>query len=168
MKKNEFGTEISLLEGSKDILSKRAIIDKGIANGTKKWYEFQQIKIDFPFHRKYIVYPDISSSVNFSFAENTLLDMTCFGIPTDSKSLLGILNSNLVKTYLNSICVKARGGYLRLKSQYILKIPIPLSFENDGLNNLVERVLNEVEDYVKKQTTFSKYLQSQFSNRKTS
>ena len=89
--------------------------------------------------------------------------MTCFGIPTDSKSLLGILNSSLVKTYLNSICVKARGGYLRLKSQYVLKIPIPSNFENDELNNLVTRVLKEVGNYVKIQSTFSKYLQSQYT-----
>ena len=161
VEENEFITEFSFLEASRETLSKRAIIDKGIVNGTKKWYEFQQIKLDFPFHSKYIVYPDISSSVNFSFAENTLLDMTCFGIPTSSKSLLGILNSSLVKTYLTSICVKARGGYLRLKSQYVLKIPIPINYENDDLNNLVTRVLNEVGNYVKIQSTFSKYLQSQ-------
>ena len=160
---NEFSTEFYFLEASRETLSKRAIIDKGIVSGTKKWYEFQQIKVDFPFQSKYIVYPDISSSVNFSFAENTLLDMTCFGIPTDSKSLLGILNSSLVKTYLNSICVKARGGYLRLKSQYVLKIPIPSNFENDELNNLVTRVLKEVGNYVKIQSTFSKYLQSQYT-----
>ena len=89
--------------------------------------------------------------------------MTCFGIPTDSQSLLGILNSSLVKIYLNSICVKARGGYLRLKSQYILKIPIPVNFEIEALDNLVGKILVEVENYIKIQSTFSKYLQSKFS-----
>ena len=133
--------EFDLLEEKKDVLSKRAIIDKGLLNNSKKWYELQQIKLDFPFKSKYIVYPDISSTVNFSFAQNVLIDMTCFGIPSNSNSLLGILNSKLIESYLNTKCVKARGGYLRLKSQYILNIPIPKEFESEPLNKAVEYIL---------------------------
>lgn len=96
------------------------------------------IKLDFPYTQEYIVYPDISSSVNFTLTENVLMDMTCFGLPSNSRSILGILNSKLVEVYLNSVCVKARGGYLRLKSQYILNIPLPDDFENTMLGKLVE------------------------------
>ncbi|MBI9037184.1 MAG: N-6 DNA methylase [Bacteroidales bacterium] len=138
---NNYKQEFDFLEEKKNILSQRAIIDKGLINNSKKWYEFQQIKLDFPFKTKYIVYPDISSTVNFTFADDVLIDMTCFGIPSNSKSLLGILNSSLMKAYLNTICVKARGGYLRLKSQYILNIPIPTNYENDSLNITVEKML---------------------------
>jgi type I restriction-modification system DNA methylase subunit len=134
--------EFDFLEGFKEVLSRRAIIDKGLVNNSKKWYEFQQIKLDFPYNRKFIVYPDISSTVNFTFAEDVLFDMTCFGIPSNSKSLLGILNSRLIRAYLNTICVKARGGYLRLKSQYISKIPIPTNYENDSINASVGNMLN--------------------------
>ena len=73
---------LSFLEKDKDKLSNRAIIDKGIEKGTKKWYEYQQIKLNFPFREDYIVYPDISSTVNFTIAKDVLIDMTCFGLPT--------------------------------------------------------------------------------------
>lgn len=163
IKEEDYKTEFSFLEKDKSILCKRAIIDKGIISGTKKWYEFQQIKTDFPFNTRYIVYPDISSTVNFTFADNVLLDMTCFGIASDSKSLLGILNSTLIKTYLNTICVKARGGYLRLKSQYILKIPIPNNYSSDVLDNAVSKMMLYTLELDNIESKFAKYLQSQLA-----
>lgn len=159
---DDYETEFTFLERDKSILSKRAIIDKGIISGAKKWYEFQQIKNDFPFDTKYIVYPDISSTVNFTFADKVLLDMTCFGIASDSNSLLGILNSNLIKTYLNTICVKARGGYLRLKSQYILKIPIPNNYSSVVLDDVVNKMMLNTLELDNIESKFTKYLQSKF------
>jgi type I restriction-modification system DNA methylase subunit len=164
----EFKDEFSFLGRDKELLSKRAIIDKGIISGTKKWYEFQQIKNDFPFNTKYIVYPDISSTVNFTFANDVLLDMTCFGIASDSNSLLGILNSNLIKAYLNTICVKARGGYLRLKSQYILKIPIPKNYLNTSLDNVVNKMILETSELDNVENKFQTYLKQKFQLEKLS
>ena len=164
----EFNDEFSFLARDKELLSRRAIIDKGIISGAKKWYEFQQIKNDFPFNTKYIVYPDISSTVNFTFANDVLLDMTCFGIASDSNSLLGILNSTLIKAYLNTICVKARGGYLRLKSQYILKIPIPKNYLNASLDNVVNKMIFETSELDNIENKFQKYLKQKFQLEKLS
>ena len=158
----EFNDEFSFLGRDKELLSRRAIIDKGIISGAKKWYEFQQIKNDFPFNTKYIVYPDISSTVNFTFANDVLLDMTCFGIASDSNSLLGILNSTLIKAYLNTICVKARGGYLRLKSQYILKIPIPKNYLNTSIDNVVNKMILETSELDNIENKFQNYLKQKF------
>jgi len=133
--------EYNFLSNNRDALSRRAIIDIGLISGTKKWYEFQQIKLDFKYHLEYIIYPDISSDVNFTLVSDKLMDMTCFGIPSNSKSLLGILNSKLIKTYLETICVKARGGYLRLKNQYLLQLPIPEKFEQEQLDIKVTEML---------------------------
>ncbi len=152
---------LSFLEKNKDKLSNRAIIDKGIEKGTKKWYEYQQIKLDFPFHNEYIVYPDISSTVNFTIAKNVLIDMTCFGLPTNSKSILGILNSKLIEAYLNSVCVKARGGYLRLKSQYILNIPLPENYESQNLSNAVESILEIYSSFNNQTINFKSFIISQ-------
>ncbi|WP_289039182.1 N-6 DNA methylase [uncultured Zobellia sp.] len=153
----------SFLEKNKDKLSIRAIIDKGIEKGTKRWYEYQQIKLDFPFHEEYIVYPDISSSVNFTIAKDVLIDMTCFGLPTNSKSVLGILNSKLIEVYLNSVCVKARGGYLRLKSQYILNIPLPEIFESKDLNSAVVSVLDTYASFNNQKRKFINFVLNQNS-----
>ena len=152
---------LSFLESDKVKLSNRAIIDDGILKGTKKWYEFQQIKLDFPFSDEYIVYPDISSSVNFTLTKNVLIDMTCFGLPTNSKSVLGILNSKLIEVYLNSVCVKARGGYLRLKSQYILNIPLPDNYESSNLNIIVEQVLEYHSQSFNQNKKFIQFILSQ-------
>ncbi len=152
---------LRFLETDKVKLSNRAIIDEGILKGTKKWYEFQQIKLDFPFSDEYIVYPDISSSVNFTITKNVLIDMTCFGLPTNSKSVLGILNSKLIEVYLNSVCVKARGGYLRLKSQYILNIPLPDNYENSNLNTIVEMVLEYNSELFNQNKKFIQFILSQ-------
>ena len=89
--------------------------------------------------------------------------MTCFGIPSNSKSLLGILNSNLIKGYLDSICVKARGGYLRLKSQYILQIPIPKKYCNEELDKLIDLMLQIQSKTQLLSNKFQIYLQSQIS-----
>ena len=152
---------LSFLEKDKDKLSNRAIIDKGIEKGTKKWYEYQQIKLNFPFREEYIVYPDISSTVNFTIAKDVLIDMTCFGLPTNSKSVLGILNSKLIEVYLNSVCVKARGGYLRLKSQYILNIPLPENFESKDLNSAVTLVLETYSSFNDQKRKFINFVLSQ-------
>lgn len=159
----KFPSLFNFLEGYKDNLSSRAIIDKGIEKGTKRWYEYQQIKTDFPYNEKYIIYPDISNGVNFSIVENSLYDMTCFGIPTDSKNLLGILNSKLICTYLNAICVKARGGYLRLKNQYICKIPLPELFEKSRIEDEVDVILNLNSEFYKVENQFVNFIINTFN-----
>jgi hypothetical protein len=121
-------------------LESRAIIREGLIKGTKKWYEYQQIKTNFDY-RKYLIYPDISKGVNFTLAESIPYDMTCFGIEDEGEELLSILNSKLVNLILEKICVKARGGYLRLKSQYINLLPIPKNYKEVGTKNLVTELM---------------------------
>lgn len=121
-------------------LKNRAIIKDGLKTGTKSWYEYQQIKLDFAYD-EYIIYPDISNGSNFTIAKTFPYDMTCFGIQSSSRGLLAILNSKLIRAYLESITVKARGGYLRLKSQYINSIPIPTGFDNHLFVEKTENVI---------------------------
>lgn len=151
----------------KDKLSKRAIISDGIKNGTKKWYELQQIKTDFNY-KSYIIYPDISKSTNFTIANNKYYDMTCFGIENDSLQLLGILNSRLVKEYLEMVCVKAKGGYLRLKSQYINNIPIPSNYFNEELKSRVQHIISQTKNFQEVQQSLFQLLQSKYEGIKIS
>lgn len=157
--KNDRAT--SQLVDFKDKLSLRAIIKDGLKTNSKKWFEFQQIKVDFNYS-KYIVYPDISERVNFTFCENVIYDMTCFGIESNSFSLLAILNSKLVNFYLSVVCAKARGGYLRLKSQYISTIPIPTNFSSLELNGLSEKMLDLNKSVAERAQKFLELLQANF------
>jgi len=156
----EFSSEYEYFSRNKPKLQNRAIISEGIISGRNKWYELQQIKTDFSYD-KYIVYPDISNSVNFTLAENSYFDMTCFGIENYSLELVGILNSRLIKSFLELICVKARGGYLRLKSQYVNNLPIPNNIESSDLSNLVNTILKLNNEYDNLSNIFVEYITNQ-------
>ncbi|MDH4474141.1 MAG: TaqI-like C-terminal specificity domain-containing protein [Fluviicola sp.] len=163
--KNEF----EYLSQFETNLLNRAIIKEGVKAGNKVWYEFQQFKTDFPYSKEYIIYPDISSDVNFTLANNTLMDMTCFGIPSNSKTLLGILNSKLIRMFIETICAKARGGYLRLKSQYINNIPISSQFlENKNIEDKVKLILKTNSELTQILQKFSSYFSNQYKLEKLS
>src|SRR5690606_33874321 len=99
--------------------------------GSYKWFEIQDA-VDYykEFEKPKILWPGISSEINaFAFDEkgyygndNNQL------IITSDMSLLGILNSKLVKFYIASIADFVRGGFIRLKISYVMNIPIPESF----------------------------------------
>ncbi len=80
------------------------------------WHEFEQPKI---------IYPDIAVRCEFAFDNNNfLLDCTLFLIPSDSKYLLGVLNSSIARFFINQICPAIRGDFKRFKSIYVSQIPI--------------------------------------------
>jgi len=109
------------LEKFKEKLSNRA--------GTQEWYELQHRGVDLinfiESHNRKIVYPDISSVPRFAFdADSAYIGDTSFTILGD-EFILGILNSNVVHFFYNSIGSQIRGGYYRFKTQYVEQIPIP-------------------------------------------
>lgn len=108
----------------KEKLSQRAIINEGIKNGSKCWYEYQQINKSIDYENEYIVYPNVSLGNNFTLSKGSVIDMTGFLIKTNSKYLLAILNSSLIAFLMNIWSISRRGGYLEYKVQYIQKIPI--------------------------------------------
>lgn len=120
---NENSIELNELS-QRDNLEKRAIIKDGIVNGTKKWFEFQQINKKLNFDNEYIIYPNVSLGSNFTLSTGNIIDMTGFIIPSNSKYLLCILNSKLIVFLMELYAISRRGGYLEYKTQYISKLPI--------------------------------------------
>lgn len=167
---DKFSEEKLFLEQNKHLLEKRAIIKDWISKGKNTWYEFQQIKNNFDY-RNYIVFPDISSDVNFSLVESdkpVLFDMTCFWIQSNNLTLLAILNSKLISLYLNKTVVKARWWYLRLKSQYISNIPLPKTLKSDKIEQNVTLILSLNKQLQEKLDFTLRFLQSKFSIEKPS
>lgn len=115
----------SYLEPKRTSLEKRAIIKDGLSNGTKKWYEYQQINLKIDLDKKYIVYPNVSLGNNFTFSSGNAVDMTGFILQSESKFLLGVLNSKITKFIMELYAISRRGGYLEYKVQYIEKVPVP-------------------------------------------
>lgn len=115
---------LSSLKVQKQKLSQRAIIKDGLKNGTKCWYEYQQVNKTLNYNDEYIVYPNVSFGNNFTLSSGAVIDMTAFLIKSNSRYLLAILNSNLVAFLMNIWSISRRGGYLEYKVQYVEKIPI--------------------------------------------
>lgn len=114
----------SILSEQKKKLSERAIINEGLKNNTKKWFEYQQVNKTLNYDKEYIVFPNVSLGNNFTLSKGAVIDMTAFIIKSNSRYLLAILNSKLVEFLMEIWSISRRGGYLEYKVQYVEKIPI--------------------------------------------
>lgn len=152
------------LETFKISLESRAIIKDGLQNGSKKWYEYQQINKNFSFEKEYIVYPDIANRSSFAITKGNVLDMTLFWIETDKPFReLAILNSTVFNFLFNLISTDARGGYKRFKSVFMKKIPYVNAEGDEELNNLVIQSLNFAKEKEAFHSSIVHFLKNKFN-----
>lgn len=127
------------LEQHRTELENRAIIKDGLENGTKLWYEYQQINKAFSFDKIYITYPDIANRSCFGLSKGDVLDVTLFWTEApDPYRELAILNSSVFNFLFNLISTDARGGYKRFKTIFMSKIPYANETRDAGLSELVK------------------------------
>ena len=96
----------------------------------QEWWELQQAQLAYQeaFGNPKIAYQDITSGNPFAMDENGFfLANTCYFIPTDDGLLLAFLNSKLAWFFFSSVTNIARGGYLRLRTEFVEQIPIPIA-----------------------------------------
>ncbi len=94
----------------------------------QEWWELQQAQLAYQaaFMRTKIVYQDITATNPFALDKyGFLVANTCYVIPSDDVALLTFLNSKLAWFFLTSVTNIARGGYLRLRTEFVEKTPIP-------------------------------------------
>ncbi|NHB70296.1 class I SAM-dependent DNA methyltransferase [Perlabentimonas gracilis] len=118
---------------------------KGRKPGSYKWYEIQDA-VDYfnEFEREKIVWSETSFENQLTIVDKGIyLNKTTFMMPINDLSLLGIMNSNTVKFYLNSIVSKVRGGYYSLSKAYVETTPIPYVNETTKIHieNKVKTIL---------------------------
>jgi len=92
------------------------------------WYELQQPQRAYvpAFENPKIVYIEIADRGAFSIDETgSYLNATAFAIPVKDYYLLALLNAQLTWFFWSGICTVLRGGFLRLKTQFLEKTPIP-------------------------------------------
>jgi hypothetical protein len=97
----------------------------------QKWFELQQAQPAYEaiFNSPKIIFRDISEGGTFSIDHDGMyLDMTCFAIASADFDLLSLLNSRLAWFFWKSMTPELRGGYVRLKRQFVERLPIPLTF----------------------------------------
>ena len=137
-----------LLEFGKDRLEQTG---KTLADGTKsrkktgnKWFELQdQIAYHSEFEQTQIVWGNLAQSPQFAFADaGFYLSAPATMMVSDSKYLLGILNSRITRYLVSQSAAERQGGYLEFKPMYISLLPIPDPPENEGISALVSQILD--------------------------
>jgi hypothetical protein len=124
----------------KEQLSLRATID------SHPWYELQQPQMGIYkcFESERIIYPDITSTPNFSICSAGIFqDNTTYSINSSSRFLLGILNSKLIFYYYKFIANSLGDNAVRMFTQYVEMLPIiipPESFQQ-YFSGIVEQIL---------------------------
>ena len=117
------------------------------------------------FYQPKIIWGNLQNSNKFSWDESgTVISAPACMLPATNKSLLGVLNSKLIWTYLTNICVVRNGGYIEVKPQYFEKIPIP-SLEDEcsiQLEELVEGMLVLNKQLQEKRSRFLRRLKDNF------
>lgn len=93
----------------------------------QEWFELQQAQERYTttFNATKIVYPDIADRPKFSLDSAAFLATTCFCIATSEQWVVALLNSRIEWWLVQQTTPFVRGGFHRLKSQYIEELPIP-------------------------------------------
>lgn len=142
------GTDVHQLGPIKDYLQKWKVRLEGRAL-SQAWYELQQAQQRYCrlFEKPKIVYPDIAKESRFTLdSAGRYIDMTAFALASSDLCLLAILNSKPAWFFLKRTAAvlgdAEKGGRLRLKRQFLEKIPIPVipPTKQQILENLAERI----------------------------
>jgi len=124
---------------------------QGRKPGSYKWYEIQD-SIDYyiEFEKTKIIYAEIAAKGQFTLDLDCYYsDTTSYIIGSDSRYLLGILNSKLWTFLFSCTSSEIRGGFYRWKRQYMEILPIrTIDFsspvekaQHDKLVSLVDNML---------------------------
>lgn len=108
------------------------------------WWELRACDYYGEFEKNKILWPGIALNPT-SFA----YDESCFYgndnnqlIITNEKYILAIINSNISRIFLSSICDKVQGGFVRLKIIYVAQIPIPQA--DQASKTAIETLVNQI------------------------
>ncbi len=124
------------------------------------WWELRACDYYNEFENSKLFIPDIALHMQAAFdTKGYYCVNTAYIIPTESKLLLAILNSNLIQFVYTKISSSIRGGYLRFIRQYLEILPIANANENKKkeIENLVDIILSLNKE--KQQTTLPEKLE---------
>lgn len=124
------------------------------------WWELRSCAYNNLFEKGKISFLEIASSNPFFIDKlGYFNNATAFFIPTNDYYLLGVLNSKVAWVYWQGICTFLKGGYLRLKSQFINTTPIPEKPQNDKIGKIAENCQSIVEARYKLESSFARRLE---------
>ena len=116
--------------------------------GAYKWYEIQDnIAYWQEFEQPQIVWGNLAQYPKFAFAEaGFYLSAPATMMVSDSKYLLGIMNSRITRYWVSQSAAERQGGFLEFKPMYISPIAVPDPPENEEISALVSQILTVKRD----------------------
>ncbi|MFM6267344.1 MAG: Eco57I restriction-modification methylase domain-containing protein, partial [Dolichospermum sp.] len=102
-------------------------IPGGRKAGSYQWYEIQDnIAYYKEFEENKIVYPNICKRNEFTWDQNNYyINQKAFIIPTDSKYLLGVLNSSVFMWLFTQLLAKLQNDFYEPSKIFMKEFPIP-------------------------------------------
>ena len=95
------------------------------------------------FEQSQIVWGNLAQYPKFAFADaGFYLSAPATMMVSDSKYLLGILNSRITRYLVSQSAAERQGGFLEFKPMYISPIAIPDPPENEEISALVSQILD--------------------------
>ncbi|MFI8750081.1 Eco57I restriction-modification methylase domain-containing protein [Vreelandella lionensis] len=94
----------------------------------QEWFELQQAQEAYipAFEARKIAYIEVCNRGPFSLEKKGYYqEATTFLIPSDDLALLALLNSNVAWFFFTGATTVFRGGYFRMKNQFVEILPIP-------------------------------------------
>jgi hypothetical protein len=120
--------------------------------GAYQWYEIQDT-VDYyrEFEKPKIMYAEIASRGQFALEEHGYYSSTtAYIMGSDSKYLLGILNSRLWTFLFSQVTSTIRGGFFRWKFEYMSPLPIrAIDFSDPADEANHDRMVELVESMLK-------------------
>lgn len=105
----------------------------------QQWWELQQAQANYEpaFLAPKIVYSDIANYGTFSIDRDAFYPAnTVYFIPSNDEGLTAFLNSRLAWFFFAGLTNVARGGYLRLRTEFVGQLPL---LEDSALSQLREQ-----------------------------
>jgi type I restriction-modification system DNA methylase subunit len=122
--------------------------------GNYEWYEIQDSTAYYEdFEKPKIIWGNLATRSSFSLDETNefYVNAPACILTTNSKYVLGILNSKLMSYFLKSICAERQGGFIEQKPVYVLQVPIkkPTKEQEIEITQHVEKMLQLNEKLLK-------------------
>jgi type I restriction-modification system DNA methylase subunit len=113
------------------------------------WWELRACAYYEKFAKSKIFYPDITDSAKFYLDKaSSFCTNTGYFYPIESGFLVGFLNSKLAWFFLKGVTDSIRGGFLRMFTQNLDLIPMPIASEDQQKNiaGLAEKCQTSAKD----------------------
>jgi hypothetical protein len=118
--------------------------ETGRKPGSYEWYEIQDnIAYWREFEEPKIVWGNLAVQPKFAFVDaGYYISAPANIIVSDSRYLLGVLNSQITRYLVSQSAAERQGGYLEYKPMYISPLAIPEQPDNERISGLVSAVIS--------------------------